>query len=811
MNVSNALKPHLIRPEHLEPHWRWDRAIPSHGHMSVDFERRIDFDRLRHYRLARARQALKNSPCGALLLFDVNNIRYVSGTKIGEWERDKLCRFALLAGDGEPIVWDFGSAAVHHRINCDWLVPDNCRAGMLGMRGTVPPAVGLMKAHAEEVMSLLRAAGVADMPVGVDIAETAMFFELQKAGMKVVDGQQVMLDAREIKNIDEIMLLNQAAAMVDGVYHSIYEALKPGVRENDIVALANKILYEMGSDDVEAINAISGERCNPHPHNFTDRILRPGDQAFFDILQSYQGYRTCYYRTFNIGRATPVQHDAYKQCREWLDDAIALIKPGVSTDTVAKRLAEGGGVRLPQRDGGVRPAVRPWPRARAARAPDHLAAGVAGKSDGDQDRHGVRAGDLLPGERRLLGGPHRGGGRRHRQGLPGDHAVPGGRTADRQPVLRRRDVETVILRAHFASEAIHRPLHASRGLLRDAREDARLLSDDGLRHVHDQTGEEHDKTFPRLDRHGTHGLSDGRAAAEGRPFGCDLEPDPRQGRAAGEDRAARSSIARTSLPARTSCSRWCRRARISSRSISATTASSQRLRPAPENPGRLLLDRGRAVGGDPRAAEAAGLRIRQLPGQRQRQDRQGRQALHGRLRPEGGVRRRCSRIWLTIAASGVSYVGEGELSRICKIAHNVFLGVVIQNLAEITILAQKAGVPRHAFLNFMNASVLGSTFTKYKSNALVNLDWTTTFTPALLRKDLDLGLQAARDLDVAMPVTAATREALQSHFGAATLKDDPSAYLEKDFAALLETVALAAGLKLSPENVPMPTGLRPRG
>jgi len=160
-----------------------------------------------------------------------------------------------------------------------------------------------------------------------------------------------------------------------------------------------------------------------------------------------------------------------------------------------------------------------------------------------------------------------------------------------------------------------------------------------------------------------------------------------------------------------------------------------------------------------------------------------------------------------IAASGVAYVGEGELARICKIAHNVFLGVVIQNLAEITILAQKAGVPRHAFLNFMNASVLGSTFTKYKSNALVNLDWTTTFTPALLRKDLDLGLQAARDLGVAMPVTAATREALQSHFGAATLKDDPSAYLEKDFAALVETVALAAGLKLSPENVPMPTGL----
>ena len=122
---------------------------------------------------------------------------------------------------------------------------------------------------------------------------------------------------------------------------------------------------------------------------------------------------------------------------------------------------------------------------------------------------------------------------------------------------------------------------------------------------------------------------------------------------------------------------------------------------------------------------------------------------------------------LSFAPRGVSYVGEGELSRICKIAHNVMLGVVIQNLAEITILAQKAGVPRHAFLDFMNNGVMGSIFTRYKSNAFVNLDWTTTFTPELLRKDLDLGLEAARGLDVPMPVTAATREALQAHFGAA--------------------------------------------
>jgi Xaa-Pro dipeptidase len=336
MNDKNVFSPRILRPEDANQNWSWDRPLASPGFKQVDFETRVDFQRLRKYRLSRSRNALKNSGLGALLLFDVNNIRYITGTKIGEWERDKLCRFALLAGDEEPFVWDFGSAAVHHQQNCDWLDPNRCLAGMTGMRGTVPPSVGLMKSHAEEIMSYLKEAGVSDMPIGLDIAETAMFFELQKAGLNIVDGQQVMLDAREIKNIDEITLLNQAATMVDGVYHMIWEELKPGVRENDIVALANQMLYEMGSDDVEAINAISGERCSPHPHNFTDRMFRPGDQAFFDILQSYQGYRTCYYRTFNVGVATTEQNDAYIQCREWLDKAIELIKPGVSTDTVAK-------------------------------------------------------------------------------------------------------------------------------------------------------------------------------------------------------------------------------------------------------------------------------------------------------------------------------------------------------------------------------------------------------------------------------------------------------------------------------------------
>ena len=427
-----------ISADDINPRYNWGRALPALGTMGVDFEERVDYRRLHRYRLSRVKQALEKSELGALLVFDVNNIRYITSTKIGEWERDKLCRWALLTRDGDPILWDFGSAAVHHKLYTPWLKPENCKAGLIGLRGTVNPAFGLMERHAKEIASLIKEAGVDKMPVGVDIIEPPMMFELEKAGLKIADGQQVMLEAREIKNIDEIALLNRAAAMVDGAYHLIHEELKPGVRENDIVAKVNEFLYRHGSDDVEAINAISGERCNPHPHNFTDRMLRPGDQAFFDILQSFMGYRTCYYRTFNVGRATPVQHDAYKKAREWLDKAIALIKPGVTTDKVCQVLPEGAGLRLPRRDVRLRPAIRPRARACAARAADHLARGLARPSDRDQGRHGVRARDLLSRHRRLLRRPHRGGGRGHGQGLPGDHAVPGGRAADRQQVLTGR-------------------------------------------------------------------------------------------------------------------------------------------------------------------------------------------------------------------------------------------------------------------------------------------------------------------------------------------------------------------------------------
>jgi len=263
------------------------RPIAAPGSQTVDWEERVNPERLRNYRFDRVRKALEASDLGALLLFDFNNIRYVTSTHIGEWARDKMTRFALLTRGGEPHLWDFGSAAKHHRLYCPWLPPENVRGGMIGLRGAVAPDAGLFTRAAREIAEILRAEGVADMPIGVDIVEPPMAAALAEEGILVRDGQQTMLNAREVKSQDEITLLNTACAMVDGAYQLIAEQLKPGVKESQLVANVTKYLFDMGAEHVDNINAVSGERCSPHPHVFSDRLIRPGDQAFFDIIQTF--------------------------------------------------------------------------------------------------------------------------------------------------------------------------------------------------------------------------------------------------------------------------------------------------------------------------------------------------------------------------------------------------------------------------------------------------------------------------------------------------------------------------------------------
>jgi Xaa-Pro aminopeptidase len=303
--------------------------------MAVDWEQRIDFARLRTERLERARSSLRASELGAVLLFDQNNIRYVTSTHIGEWARDKSARCVLLPREGDPVLWDFGSAAKHHRLYAPWLPESSWQAGVTSMRGAMPEETGVPDALAARIRQELADRGLADEPLGLDLTDMETLYSLQRQGIETANAQPVMMRARAIKTADEIALLEHAARMVDAVYEEIYRTLRPGVREHEVVARAQHTLFDLGSEQVEAINAVSGDRCNPHPHVFSDRLLAPGDQAFFDVIHSFMGYRTCYYRTFNVGGVTQSQIDAYRQCREWLDSAIELVRPGATTDQIA--------------------------------------------------------------------------------------------------------------------------------------------------------------------------------------------------------------------------------------------------------------------------------------------------------------------------------------------------------------------------------------------------------------------------------------------------------------------------------------------
>lgn len=329
------------------------KSTATTGTNAVDWEARVDMERLRTERLARLKAQLETSDLGAILAFDFSNIRYMTSTHIGTWAMDKLIRFSLLTRNTDPISWDFGSAAKHHKLYNPWLdvtsaemdadpnaphegalrprLESGARAGISTLRGAFTPDAGIAEEVARKIKRELEKFGVADQPLGVDVIELPILFALQQQGITVVDGQQVFMEARRIKTYDEIRLLTQAASMVDAAYEELYRFLRPGVRENEAVGVVAKTLYDLGSEYVEGVNAISGERCSPHPHVFSDRLIRPGDPAFFDILHSFNGYRTCYYRTFAVGSASSAQRDAYTRAREYMDRAIALVKPGATT------------------------------------------------------------------------------------------------------------------------------------------------------------------------------------------------------------------------------------------------------------------------------------------------------------------------------------------------------------------------------------------------------------------------------------------------------------------------------------------------
>ncbi len=315
-------------------HYNQKHATAAWGTMGSDWERGVNFDRLVQERFDRAQQAIKAKGLGAVLAFDFDNIRYITGTHIGEWCRDKMNRYALCPSAGKPFLFD--PAVPAKRITCPWM-EDRMEAPISNMCGALPPDMDVQKDFARQIKRVLSDYGVADRPLGVDLIELSMMRALEDEGLTVVDGQQAMLDAREIKTADEIELLKQAASMVDAVYEDIARAIRPGRREHELVALANEKLYLLGSERVECVNVVSGARGKPHSHTFADRIIQPGDMVFLDIMHSFNGYHTCYYRTFICGKPNKHQIEAYEKASEWISAGIDMIRDGVTTADVADK------------------------------------------------------------------------------------------------------------------------------------------------------------------------------------------------------------------------------------------------------------------------------------------------------------------------------------------------------------------------------------------------------------------------------------------------------------------------------------------
>ena len=306
-------------------------ATAKTGTATTDWEAGVNYDRLRQERFEKAQASIKAKGLGAVLTFEMDNIRYITGTHIGEWCRDKMNRYAICPAEGKSYLFDPAPPA--KRISSPW-IGDRMEAPISNMLGAIPPALKVQDDFAKQIKRVLSEYGLDNKPLGVDTMELSMLRALEKIGLEIVDGQQAMLDAREIKTDDEIELMKKAAAMVDAVYVDIAKAIRPGIRENELVAIANYHLYKFGSERVQCVNAVSGGRGKPHSHTFSDRIIQPGEIVYLDLMHAFMGYQTCYYRTFICGKPNKHQIEAYETASKWLSDAIDIIKPGVTTADV---------------------------------------------------------------------------------------------------------------------------------------------------------------------------------------------------------------------------------------------------------------------------------------------------------------------------------------------------------------------------------------------------------------------------------------------------------------------------------------------
>ena len=306
------------------------------GTMATDCEIRIDYAKLRKDRQTRMNEQLKKDKLGSLLSFDPDTIRYITSTKLNDWTNNKLARSCLLVTDQDPILYEIGSAIETKKKLSPW-IKDRIYPATGSMRGTFPEPVVYENARnfAAVIKSHLTEMGAANEPLGLDITELPFLRALEAEGIRVVDGQQTILNAEAIKTPEEVALIETAVSIVEAAFWEVISFARPGVRENEISGLMRNVMYRLGAEEIQNINVITGDRSYPHPHDSSDRLLRMGDMIFIDVVTAFNGYKTCYYQTFIIGKPSQTQLDVYQRTYDWLFDAIESIKPGVSTTDVA--------------------------------------------------------------------------------------------------------------------------------------------------------------------------------------------------------------------------------------------------------------------------------------------------------------------------------------------------------------------------------------------------------------------------------------------------------------------------------------------
>jgi len=319
------------------------------GMMASDVEQRIDFEVMRQYKLDRIQVQLEEKDLGAVLLLDPDNIRYATGTALGEWSRDKMVRYCIVPRGGSPVLFELGTAGPVKKMLCPWLDPENVRSAMPWTRGANTSGVtqAVLTANVSGIKAVLEEKKVADMPIGIDMTDLYLLEALKAGGVNVVNGWDVMWDARVIKCQEELQIIETSAALADGCWEYIVDKIRPGVRECDLVAEIYGWLLKNGCDRITGVNCVSGPRSNPHPHDFSDRMIRPEEMVYIDIMSHYLGYGTCYYRTFVTTKATQRQKDCYKKAYDLLQKAVDFVRPGITTVDIAEKWPTGEEMGFP--------------------------------------------------------------------------------------------------------------------------------------------------------------------------------------------------------------------------------------------------------------------------------------------------------------------------------------------------------------------------------------------------------------------------------------------------------------------------------